>query len=165
MEGFQDYQLPLTITFIDFTKAFDSTDRKIMFVVQQHYGIPVAMINAISALHCMYINPRSAVLVGGNISDPFEVSTGVVQDDVLAPFFCIILIDCLMRKATSDLDSGVETHPHRSGRYPAKVLNDLDFADDIALLESSMSRTQAQLINTVSAKDIGLIIMFPRQST
>ena len=63
-----------------------------------------------------------------------------------------------MRKATSDLDSGVETHPHRSRLDPAKVLNYLDFADDIALLESSMARAQARLINTASAKDLGLII-------
>ena len=44
-----------------------------------------------------------------------------------------------MKKATADFDSGVVTHPRRSGRYQAKVLNDLDFADDIALLESSIS--------------------------
>ena len=68
----------------------------------------------------------------------------------------IILVNYLMRKATPDLDSEVETHPHRSERrYPAKVLNDLDFADDIALLESTMAWTQAQLTSTASAaKDI-----------
>ena len=82
-----------------------------MFAVLRHYGIPVAVVNAISAL---YINSKSAVLVNGNISDPFEVSTGVLQGDVLAPFLFIILFDYLMRKATSDLDSGVEAHPLRS---------------------------------------------------
>jgi hypothetical protein len=41
------------------------------------------------------------------------------------------LVDFLLKKATSDpdLDSGVVTHPRRSRRYPAQVLNDLDFAD------------------------------------
>ena len=33
MEGFQDYQLSLTFTFIDFKKAFDSINRNIMFAV------------------------------------------------------------------------------------------------------------------------------------
>ena len=47
MEGFQDYRLPLTITFIDFKKAFDSIDRKVMFAVLRHYGIHVAVVNAI----------------------------------------------------------------------------------------------------------------------
>ena len=49
------------------------------------------------------------------------------------------------KKAISDVDLGVITHPRRSRRYPAKRLNDLDFADGIALLESTMSHAQAQL--------------------
>ena len=127
-----------------------------MFAVLRHYGIPVAVVNAISAL---YNNSKSAVMVDGNISDPFEVSTGVLQGDVLAPFLFIILVDFLLMKATSDLDSGVVTHPRRSRRYPAKVLNGLDFADDIALLESTIPRAQAQLTNTAAAAEVlGLII-------
>ena len=51
MEGFQDYQLPLTVTFIDFKKAFDSIDRKVMFAVLRHYGIPEAVVNVVSALY------------------------------------------------------------------------------------------------------------------
>ena len=160
MEGFQDYQLPLTVTFIDFKKAFDSIDRKVMFAVLRHYGIPEVVVNAISAL---YNSSKSAVMVDGNISDTFEVSTGVLQGDVLAPFLFIVLVDFLLKTATSDVDSGVETHPRRSRRYPAKVLNDLDFADDIALLESSISRAQAQLASTAAAaKDLGLLISVPK---
>ena len=70
-EGFQDYQLPLIVTFIDFKKTFDSIDRKVMFAVLRHYGIPEDVVNAVSAL---YNNSKSAVMVDGNISDPFEVS-------------------------------------------------------------------------------------------
>ena len=51
-------------------------------------------------------------------------------------------------------------HPRRSRRYPAKVLNDLDFADDIALFESTVP--QAQLTRTTSASDLGLIISVPK---
>ena len=160
MEGFQDYQLPLTVTFIDFKKAFDSIDRRVMFAVLRHYGIPEAVVNAISTL---YNNSKSAVMVDGNSSDPFEVSTGVLQGDVLAPFLFIVLVDYLLKKATSDVDTGVVTHPRRSRRYPARVINDLDFADDIALLESTMSQAQAQLNRTATAaKELGLIISVPK---
>ena len=111
----------------------------------------------------LYNNSKSAVMVDGNISEPFEVSTGVLQGDVLAPFLFIILVDYLLKKATSDLDSGAVTHPRRSRRYPVKVLNDLDFADDIALLESTIPRAQAQLTSTAAAaKDLGLIISVPK---
>ena len=42
---------------------------------------------------------------------------------------------------------------------PKTVLNDLDFADDIALLESTMAWAQVQLTSTASAaNDLGLII-------
>ena len=78
-----------------------------------------------------------------------SVTTGVLQGDVLTPFLYITVIDYLMRKATENTESGVVTHPRRSRRYPAISLNDLDFfADDIALLESSIPNAQAQLTRT-----------------
>ena len=86
-----------------------------MFAVLQHYGIPVAVVNSISAL---YINSLVAVLVDRNISDPFEVSTKVLQGDVLAPFLCIVLVDYHMRKATSDLDGVEHTLPAQDDIQP-----------------------------------------------
>ena len=111
-----------------------------MFAVLWHYGIPEAVVNAISVL---YKNSKSAVMVDGNLSDPLDVTTGVLQGDVLAPFLFVVLVDYLLKKAMSQLDSGVVTHPRHSRRHLAKSLNDLDFAD-IALLESSISQAQAK---------------------
>ena len=153
-------KLPLTITFIDFKKAFDSINRNFMFSVLRRYGIPEVIVNAINVL---YNNSKSAVMVDGNISDPFQVTTGVLQGDVLAPLLFIILIDYLMTKATEDTDSGVVTHPRQSRRHPAKILNDLDFADDIALLESSIPSALAQFTRTATAAEqLGLIISVPK---
>ena len=73
-----------------------------------------------------------------------------------------MLVDCLLREATSQLGSRVVAHPRQSGRHPAKSLNDLDFADDVALLESSVSRARAQLTKTAeAAADLGLVIGAP----
>ena len=132
-----------------------------MFSVLRHYGIPEVMVNAISVL---YNNFKSAVMVDGNISDPFQVTTCVLlQGDVLAPFLFIMLIDYLMTKATEDTDFGVVTHPRQSVRHPAKILNYLDFADDIALLGSSTPSAQAQLTRTAAAAEqLGLIISVPK---
>ena len=74
-----------------------------------------------------------------------------------------MLIDYLLKKARSLLDSGVVTHPRHSRRHPAKLLNDLDFADDIALLESPISQAQAQLSKTAeAAADLCLVISAPK---
>ena len=57
----------------------------------------------------------------------------------------------------------VVTHPPRSRRHQAKSLNDLDFADDIPLLESSISQAQAQLSKTAeAAADLSLVISAPK---
>ena len=127
-----------------------------MFALLRHYGVPETVVNAISVL---YTNSKSAVMVDGNLSDTFVVSTGVLQGDVPAPFLFAILVDYPMTKATADCDIGVVTHPRRSRRHPAIVLNDLDFADDIALLESTSSQAQIQLTRTAAAAlELGLII-------
>ena len=68
MEGFQNYQRPQCVTFIDFKKAFDSIDRKVMFTVLQRYGIPEKVVNATKVL---YNNLKSVVMVDGNVSDSF----------------------------------------------------------------------------------------------
>ena len=101
-------------------------------------------------------------MVDGSLSASFNVTTGVLQGDVLAPFLFIILVDYLLGKA-SEPDTGVMTCPRQSSRYPAKILNDLDFADDIALLESSITRAQSQLTRTAdAAADLGLVISAPK---
>ena len=73
-------------------------------------------------------------MVGGGISESFDVTTGVLQGGVLAPFFYHLL------GKVCEADLEVVTHPCQSRRYPAKSLNDLHFADNIAPLESSIPR-------------------------
>ncbi|XP_072016225.1 C-type mannose receptor 2-like [Amphiura filiformis] len=53
-------------------------------------------------------------MVDGGISVPFDVTTGVLQGDVLAPFLFIILVDCLLRVdriPNTDIYNLTETAP------------------------------------------------------
>lgn len=90
MDGAYAQDIPLYITFIDFKKAFDSIDREMMFAILRHYGIPAKIVDAIRVL---YDDSKSQVYLQGQCSEPFKITTGVLQGDVLAPFLFIIVID------------------------------------------------------------------------
>lgn len=161
MEGFRDQKLPLIVTFVDFEKALDSIYRSVMSSVRRHYGIPETLV---SAIQVFYTNSSSSVMVYGSIYRPFRVSIGVLKGDVLALLPFIILVDYLLLRS-SDGDSGDLTCPRKSRRYPAKVLNYLDFANGIALLQSSISRAESQLTRTaVLQLTLELSSVLPRLS-
>lgn len=162
-----DKQLPLYITYVDFKKAFDSINREKMFQILRHYGIPEKIVQSIKVI---YNNSRSSVIVEGRSSKEFDVTTGVLQGDTLAPLLFVIVIDYVMKNAVQD--SATERDEHgfltneREGSKtwtkfskPPTYIYDLDFADDIALLENSRDSCLAQLL-TVSkrAGQVGLAI-------
>lgn len=132
-------------------RSLDSIDRGMMFDILRHYGVPKQIVDAI---HVLYDQSKSTVYVGGHESKTFDVTTGVLQGDVLAPFLFIIVIDYISKK--SAMDFGLQIHQgasvNASGRVtrsqvrqPARKNSDLAFADDIVLLESNPARTQQQL--------------------
>ena len=105
-----------------------------MFSVLHHYGIPKAVVSTIQVL---FTNSNSVVTVDEGISESFYVTSGVWQGDVLASSLFIILVDHLLQKAC-EADLEVVTHPCQSRQNPAKLLDDLDFVDDITLLKSAI---------------------------
>ena len=154
IEGATAKQIPFFITFIDFKKAFDSISRDVMFAILRNYGVPYKIVQAIKVL---YDDSTSQVYVNGKLSKEFKVTTGVLQGDVLAPSLFIIVIDYVMKR--SEKEFGFITHLRTCRRNLDKKLNDLDYADDIALLEKSLSAAQQQLEETSkNAREVGLEI-------
>ena len=154
IEGASAKQLPLIITFVDFRKAFDSVSRPMLFAIMRHYGIPERVVEAIARL---YYGSKAKVFVNGDLSEEFEVSTGVMQGDVLAPYLFILVVDYVMSR--SEENFGFEYTKRLSPRYPGKRIADLDYADDIALLESTIERA-TEFLRRVSeeALNVGLEI-------
>ena len=77
---------------------------------------------------------------------------------MLAPYLFIVVIDWVMRKAIID-DLGFTTHKQQSSRIPEKRVSDLEYADNISLLENDKDKAQKQLDTLYSvAKEVGLVI-------
>ena len=138
LEAFYQRQLPLIATFIDFQKAFDSIDRETMWKILRSYGIPEKIVNAIAAI---YSNTKSRVRIGESLSEAFNITTGVLQGDPLAPFLFIIVLDYILKQ--TDPSHGIKRH--LSGLDTC--LPDLDFADDIVTFDSSETNAGEHLKN------------------
>ena len=117
LEGVKSKNLPLTLLFIDFSKAFDSIKRNKMEQILQIYGIPTETIEAIMML---YRNTRSMVRSPDGDTAFFEINTGVLQGDTLAPFLFILCLDYILKTSVDiNAELGFTLTERRSRRYPA----------------------------------------------
>ena len=90
IEGAKEFNLKAIITFIDFSKAFDTIHKGQMFKILCAYGIPEQLVNAIKD---MYSNTQAKVPSPDEGTEPFQVTSGVLQGDNLAPCQFIIVLD------------------------------------------------------------------------
>lgn len=89
----------------------------------------------------MYSNSRRAVRNSGQQGEWFQIDTGVWQGRILSPIMLFLLVmDWILRRAADDSDCGIAW-------IDKKRLTDLDFPDDIALLDSTW-KGMAELTKT-----------------
>ena len=124
--------IPLLITFINLKKTFDLIDKDIL----QHYGTPARIV---AAIHVLYDNSKSQVYIEGQLSEPFNVTTGVLQGDVLAPFLFVIIIDYLSKRSEGNF--GYLTHIGTRGTVSMVTRSRINNTDhkinDLAFLTTS----------------------------
>ena len=124
----------LVINFLDYEKAFDSIDRDTLWKIMRHYGIPQKLVNLVKT---MYEDTSCRVIHAGQLTDSFSIKTGVRQGCLLSPFLFILAIDWLMKETTRGRRNGIQWTPWTQ-------LEDLEFADDIALLSHTKPHMQAK---------------------
>ena len=149
IEQSAEWNSSLYVTFIDYEKAFDSVDRDTIWKLLRHYGVPNKIVNIIKS---SYEGLNCKIIHGGQLTESFNVRTGVRQGCLLSPFLFLLAIDWIMKTATYQSLNGIQWTPWTQ-------LDDLDFADDLALLSHTHQQMQAKT-NKIAAisSQVGLNI-------
>ena len=132
VEQSMEFDSSLYINFVDYEKAVDSLDRDTLWKLLQHYGIPEKIITLIRNT---YDGMTCKVTHTGRLTDSFQVKTGVRQGCLLSPFMFLVAIDWIMKTTTKNRRNGIQWTLWSQ-------LDDLDFADDLALLSHSHEQMQ-----------------------
>ena len=124
LEGVRAKNLQATLIFVDFTKAFDSIHRGKMEQILLAYGIPKETVAVITIL---YRNTKVKIRSPDGDTEYFDIVTGVLQGDTLAPYLFIICLDYVLRTSIDKIkENGFELTKKRSRRYPATTITDAD---------------------------------------
>ena len=137
-----EWNTSLFLNCVDFEKAFDSLDREVLWRLMAHYGIPQKFTNLIRN---SYNNMQCRVIHEGKLIESYDVRTGVKQGCLLSPFLFPLAIDYIMIESTEGKRNGIQWTMWQQ-------LDDLDFADDIALISSTQQQMQEK--NIPSSKSI-----------
>ena len=167
-EKCKEQNMPLFAAFIDLTKAFDLVSRDGLFKILPKIGCPPKLLSLIQSFHT---DMKGRVQYDGNISEPFDIQSGVKQGCVLAPTLFGIFFAVLLKHAFGTAKKGIYLHTRSDGglfnlaRLRAKtkvrevLIRDMLFADDAAIATHTQEELQ-QLMDrfSVACKDFGLTI-------
>ena len=78
-------------------------------------------------------------------TDYFDIVAGVLQGDTLAPYLFIICLDYVLRTFINLMKENSFTLARRRRRYPAQIITDADYADDIALVANTPTQAESLL--------------------
>ena len=143
IEQCREWQRQLYINYLDFEKAFDSIYRESLWHIIRAYGIPQEIVLVIKSF---YNNFKCRV---DNSNTSFNVKTGVRQGCCMSLLLLNLTIDCVMRQTTADQPQGM--------RWTVfSTLEDLDFADDLALLSHKQHMEEKTSQLSMYAQQVGL---------
>ena len=130
-----EWNATLYLVFIDYMKAFDSIHQDTLWKIMKLYGIPSKFIKLV---RMFYTDVKCSVVSEGGLTNWFEVKSGVKQGCVMSGFLFLLVVDWIMSQAVKDKNTGIRWNM-------MEQLEDLDFADDIALLASNWNQLRRKL--------------------
>ena len=143
-----EFNNPLYLVFIDFTKAFDSIKLPCLWKLLEETSVNKKYINL---LKCTYDNSKASIKTDIGTSQPVNILKGVKQGDILSAILFCIVIASIINKTESSCNSGFSIGGH--------LLSNLGYADDIAILNNSEIEIQKFIdILSKNAEEVGLFI-------
>ena len=100
MEGIT-YQSPSVISFINFSKTFDSIFGSHLTEILAFYGIPTTIIKAIMSL---YMNTKAKIMAPEGTTLEFLANLVILLGNALAPLIFIIVLDFILRLPIDPFD-------------------------------------------------------------
>ena len=127
----------ISLCYVDFSKAFPSISYKAIREALRAFHIPPNLTKMVMAIYDSGV--KAFVRTPFGDTTPFDVDTGTLQGDVLAPFIFIMVLDRVLAKTFPT--EGAEGIPvvsriiTRTGRLSrlGEYVTDVDYADDLAI--------------------------------
>ena len=95
----------------------------------------------------LYNNTRSMVRSPDIHTPYFEITTGVLQGDTLAPFLFIICLEYILKTSLdNNRELGFTLTERKSRRYLAEKITDTDYADDIIVTSNTLKDANTLLL-------------------
>ena len=93
-EKCNEFNIPLWVAAIDFSKAFDSISHRSIFEALEEQGVPSAYVDVLARLY----REQQAHIGGDQRSRDFPISKGTKQGDPISPLIFNAVLEGIMRK-------------------------------------------------------------------
>ena len=173
-EKCREQQMPLYIAFIDLTKVFYLVSREGLFSLLVKIGCLPKLHSMIRSFHD---SMKATVQYAGNMSESFDIKSGVKQGCVLPPTIFGIFFSMLLKHALGTATEGLYLYTRSDrrmfnlARLRAKTkirevtVRDLLFAHDAAVTTHTIQELQILMDRFSQAcKDFGLTISLKKTS-
>ena len=145
-EKYWEYDKDTWHIFVDFKQAYDSVHRRSMWNILRSFRVPEKLIRLITAC---YRNTKGRVRIGGELTDLFEVRTGLKQGCPLSCLLFNLALEWVMRQTPREEDF----IRMRNGASCDR----LAYADDVDLMGQGLFLRDSQMNNfKAAAEKIGL---------